>query len=203
VIFVTGPPVSTPRSPTTYIRLVHEHARAFLQQRDVETRIDIAVIIGAAHDDVRGITRRAAEKGADPIRGRRHLFDHLLQLHDHLPRIDDDLFLVGNPLAHREQLVPEWVARVDESDDAIEGLQDAELFHAGDGAEFLKFVVCFVAHRRLPSRTFPPAASTIRSHRLQANHGDVPRRSRAPPTRQKVVDGTDRPTYPASPFEES
>ncbi len=36
-------------------RFVDQHARSLFQFRQRNTRIDIAIVIGAAHDDVRGV----------------------------------------------------------------------------------------------------------------------------------------------------
>ena len=49
-------------------RFVDQNARAFFQSRQRYARIDVAIIIGAANHDVRGLLRSGAEKGADAVR---------------------------------------------------------------------------------------------------------------------------------------
>ncbi len=90
---------------------------------------------------MRRIARRAAQKCADAIGRRRDLFDHLLELHNHLARVANDFLLVGNPGAHCEQFAPERRARIDLGDDAVKRLQDTQPFHAGDSTKFLEIVV--------------------------------------------------------------
>ena len=75
------------------VGFIDEHARAPAQLREADPRIDVAVVIRSADDDLRGLARRAAEKSADAIRGRGHLLDDLLQLLDRLARVADHLLL--------------------------------------------------------------------------------------------------------------
>ena len=75
---------------------VDQDARAFFQSRQRNARIDIAIIIGAAHNDVRRLLRGRAEKRADPVRRRSDFFDHLLEFLDHPPRFDHRLLLIEN-----------------------------------------------------------------------------------------------------------
>ena len=49
-------------------RFIDQNSRAPFQPRERYARIDVAIIIGAANYDVRGLLRSGTEKGADPIR---------------------------------------------------------------------------------------------------------------------------------------
>ncbi len=49
-------------------RFVNQNARSFFQFRQRDARIDIAIVISAANDDVGGVFRCCAEKSADPVR---------------------------------------------------------------------------------------------------------------------------------------
>ena len=52
-----------------HVCFIDEHPRSFLEFCQRDTRINIAVIIGASHHDVRRVFRSRAEKCADAVRG--------------------------------------------------------------------------------------------------------------------------------------
>ena len=85
------------------VGFVDQHARPFLQFREADPRIDVAIIIRAADHDLRGVARRAAEKSADAVRGRGDFLDHLLELLDHLARVADHFLLGGDLSAQGEE----------------------------------------------------------------------------------------------------
>ena len=78
------------------IRFIHQNARALFQPRDRNARIDVAIVIGAANDDVRGVARWAPEKCADAIRRRSHFLDDFLKLLDHRAGFGDRFFVPRN-----------------------------------------------------------------------------------------------------------
>src|SRR5437764_15487389 len=59
---------------------VDQNPRTFFQPRERYARIDIAIIISSANDDVRCLLRSGAEKRADPICGRSHFLHDFLEL---------------------------------------------------------------------------------------------------------------------------
>ena len=59
---------------------INEDARPFFQFRKGNARIDIAIIIGASHYDVRRIFGSGAKKRANPVRGRSDFLNDLLEL---------------------------------------------------------------------------------------------------------------------------
>src|SRR5260370_30017457 len=75
-------------------RFVDQHARSLFQFRQRNPRIDIAIVIGAANDDVRSVLGYRAKKSTDPIRGRSYFFDYFLQLLYHLPLLANPLRLI-------------------------------------------------------------------------------------------------------------
>ncbi len=106
-------------------RFVHQHARALLQFRHGNARIDVAVIIRAAHHDVRRVPRGRAKKSADAIRRRSHFLDDLLQLLDHLLGFDDRLLVLGNIRAHAKQLAANRFARRQRGNQVIKRLKQS------------------------------------------------------------------------------
>ena len=130
-----------------HIRLIHQHARAFLQLRDADPWIDVAVVIRTADDDVRSVTRRTAKERSEAIGGRSDLLHHLFQLLDHLPGIRDHLLLIGNRLAHGEKFAPQRIVRRHTRNRAIERLQEAEPAGSGHAAVALQLVVRLLVHR--------------------------------------------------------
>ena len=104
-------------------RFVHEHARSLFQFRQRNARIDIAIIIRAAHHDVRGVARGRAEKCADAIGRRSHFLDDLLELVDHAAGFGDGLLLIGNARPQSEQVVPNRIARRERNDHTVDPFQ--------------------------------------------------------------------------------
>ena len=72
-------------------RFVHQNARSFFQFRQRDARIDVAIIISAAHDDVRRVLGGRAEKRPDAVCRRSDFLNHFFELLDHLPRLADHL----------------------------------------------------------------------------------------------------------------
>ena len=105
------------------VGFVDEHARPVFQFRERDARIDIAIIIGPAHDDVGGVARRRAEKCADAIRGRSHFLDDFLQLLDHPARLDDCFFVLRDLGPQIEQLAPNRIAWRQRGNDAIKRIE--------------------------------------------------------------------------------
>ena len=121
------------------VGFVNEDAGAALQLREADPRIDVAIIIRAADDDLRRIARRAAEKGPDPVGRRGHFFDDLLELLDHVAGVADHLSLgLDFGAQHKEALAREIVGR-QECDGAIESLEQ------GDNFPFVRRVARFPA----------------------------------------------------------
>ena len=92
-------------------RVVDQNARSLFQLRQRNARIDIAIIIRAAHDDMCGVFGNCTEKCTDPIRRRGHFLDHFLELLDHLPRFADHLRLIGNVRPEIEKIAADRIAR--------------------------------------------------------------------------------------------
>src|SRR6476620_4705932 len=97
-------------------RFVDQNARAFFQPRERYARIDVAIIIRPAYDNVRGLLRSGAEKRADPIRGRSHFFDDFLKLLNHPARLNHRFLLIENLRAQLQQFTPKWIAWRQRSD---------------------------------------------------------------------------------------
>src|SRR6476659_7976106 len=89
---------------------VDQNACTLLQPRERYARIDIAIIIGAADHNVRGLLRSGPEKSADPIRGRSHFFDDFLELLNHPARLSHGVLLIENLWAQLQQFTPKWIA---------------------------------------------------------------------------------------------
>ena len=62
VIFVTGPGRFESEIADDDVGFVDQNARSFFQLRKRNARIDVAIIIGAAHDDVRGVASRGCRE---------------------------------------------------------------------------------------------------------------------------------------------
>src|SRR5262245_32249011 len=90
---------------------VDQNARALFQPRQRYAWIDIAIIIGAANDDMRRLLRSGAEKRADSVGGRSHFFDDFLKLLNHPARLDHSLLLIENLRPQLQQFTPNWIAR--------------------------------------------------------------------------------------------
>src|SRR6266516_6400074 len=89
---------------------IDQHARSFFQFRQRNAWIDVAVVIGASHHDVRGLLRRGAEKGADPVCWRSNFLYDFLELLDHPARFDHRLLLIENLRPQFQQIAPNWIA---------------------------------------------------------------------------------------------
>ena len=101
---------------------VHQNTRPIFQFRQRNPWIDIAIIIGPADDDMGCVLRSRAEKSADAIRRRGHLFHDLFKFLDHLPRFPDHLFVLGNVRAKIEQFAA-GLSGGKQSDDAVERIE--------------------------------------------------------------------------------
>ncbi len=110
-----------------HVGFVDQNARSLLQLPEADPRVDVAIIISAADDDLRGVARRAAEESADPICGRSHFLDHLLELFDHLARVAHHLFLRGNLGAEGEETFPGEVVQRQRGDRAIKCFEQTDL----------------------------------------------------------------------------
>ena len=143
---VTGPGGFKTEIADDDIGFVHENARALLQFREADARIDVAVIVGAADHDLRGFARRAAEERADAIGRRGHLFDDLLELLDHLARVADHLLLRLDLGAEGEEPFLREIARGQEGDGAIEGFEKADLALVVRRVGPRRVMFAFVAH---------------------------------------------------------
>src|SRR5205085_11242584 len=108
-------------------RVVDQNARSLFQLRQRSARIDVAIIIRSAHDDVCGVFGNCTEKCADPIRRRSHFLDHFLELLDHLPRFADHLRLIGNVWPQIEKIATDGIAWWKRSDDAVESVEQWEI----------------------------------------------------------------------------
>ena len=100
--FCDGPRRFVAEIADDHVSFIDQNARAFFQLRDRDARIDVAIIIRTAHDDMRGVARWTSEKCPDAVRGRSHLLDDFLQLLDHLARFGDRFFVTNNFRAQRE-----------------------------------------------------------------------------------------------------
>ena len=109
------------------VGFVDEDARPFLQFREADPWIDVAIIIRPADHDLRGVARRAAQKSPDPIRGRGDLFDHLLELLDHLAGVADHFLLGGDLAPEREEPFAGKIVHREGGNRAIKGLEQADL----------------------------------------------------------------------------
>ncbi len=103
-----------------HIGFVDKNTRAFFELREMDARIDVAIIIRSANDNVRRLPRWVAEVSTDAVRGRGHLFDDFLELLDHLLRFADRLFLGGNFRPQDEQLATIPIFPRDGSENKIE-----------------------------------------------------------------------------------
>src|ERR1700674_4919769 len=110
-----------------HIGFVDENARAFLELREIDARIDIAIIIRAADDNVRRLPRWIAEVSTDAVCRRGHLLDDLLELLDHLLRLADRLFLSGDVRADEKQLATISIVRGDGSENKVECFEQTKL----------------------------------------------------------------------------
>ena len=93
---------------------------------DGDARIDVAIVIGAADDDLRGLLVGGVEEGADAVGRRGDLFDDLLQLLDGLAGLAHGLLLGGEEGAEIEQLLADGIAGSEGGDGAIQRLEGAE-----------------------------------------------------------------------------
>ena len=143
------------------ISFVDQDARPFLELRQVDARIDIAIIIGAADDDVRGVPRGIAEESADAVRGRSDFLDHFLELLDHLPRFADRLFLRGNLRANEKQFPAIPIVRGDGSEDEIEGFEQTSCALARSDRPDFRIRCC--ARRSSPASTSAAICSQEKS----------------------------------------
>ncbi len=133
------------------VGFVDQNPRSLLQLRQADARIDIAIIIRAADHDLRRVARRAAKKSADAIRRRGHLFDHLLELLDHLARVAHHLFLRCDFGPKRDQPVAGKIIRRQEQDRAIERLEQTDLALVVRRTALFPVLIPFVAHSLFPS----------------------------------------------------
>ena len=124
------------------VSFVDQNARAFLELRETDARIDVAIIIRAADDNVRRVARRIAEISADAIRGRGHLLDDFLELLDHLLRFTDRLFLRGNLRADQKQLATISIVGRKGSENQIEGFEQTKLALSPDDPPGFRIPCC-------------------------------------------------------------
>ena len=110
-----------------HVGFVDQNARSLLQLPEADPRVDVAIVISAADDDLCRVARRAAEESADPVCGRSHFLNHLLELFDHLARVAHHLFLRGNFGPEGEQPLPGEIVRREGGDRAIKCLEEADL----------------------------------------------------------------------------
>ena len=61
-----------------YVRFIYQYARSFLQLVDVDPGIDVAIIIGSAHNDLGSFFVGATKVSSDSISWRSNLFDHFV-----------------------------------------------------------------------------------------------------------------------------
>ena len=129
-----------------HIGFVDENTCPFLELREIDTRIGVAIIIRAAHDNVRRLPRWIAQVSADAVRGRGHLLDDFLELLDHLLRFADRLFLRGNFRADEKQLATISIVRRDGSENKIEGFEQTQLAFARAIFRVFEFFAALVVH---------------------------------------------------------
>ena len=129
-----------------HVGFVDQDARSLLQFPEADPRVDVAIIISAADDDLRGVARRTAEESADPVRRRSHFLDHLLELFDHLARVAHHLFLRGNLGAEGEETLPGDVVQRQGGDRAIKCLEETDLVVIVRRTVWCRFLFSFVAH---------------------------------------------------------
>ena len=125
-----------------HVSFVDQNARAFLQLREADARIDIAIIIRAADDDVGRIPGRIVEISADAIGGRSHLLDHFLELLDHLARFADCFLLRLDLRAQDVELAPMPVLRRNRGDQKIERFEQTQLVLARTILRVLELLCC-------------------------------------------------------------
>ena len=99
---------------------VDQNARAFFQPCQRHARIDVAIIISSADDDVRCLFGSGTEKGADPICRSSDFFDDFLKLLNHPARLDHRFLLIKNLRPQLQQFTPNRIARRQRSDHLIE-----------------------------------------------------------------------------------
>ena len=113
------------------IGFVDQNAGPFLELRQIDARIDIAIIIRAADDNVRSLPRGIAQVSADAIRGRSHLLDDLLELLNHLLRFADGFLLRFDLRPHDVELAAPAILRRDRGDQQVERLQQRQFARSG------------------------------------------------------------------------
>ena len=128
------------------VGFVDQHARPFLQLREADPRIDVAIIIRAADDDLRGVARRTAEESPDPVRGRGHFFDHLLELLDHLARVAYHLFLGRDLGPEGEEPFTGEIIHREEATARSKRLEQADLVLVVQANRMVSNSLLFVAH---------------------------------------------------------
>ena len=101
-------------------RFVDQDPGSLFQFCKRNARIDIAIIIGASHHDVRRIMRGGVEKRANPVRRGSHFLNDLLELLNHPARFEDHFFSIGNLGAQIDQFLPNWIARRQRRNHTIE-----------------------------------------------------------------------------------
>ena len=118
-----GAGVVVPQVAHHHVGFVHEHAGSLLEFGDGDARIDVAIIIGPAYDDLHGFLARRAEERADAVRRAGHLLDDLLHLFDGLAGFVDGVFLVGDLDAQVQESLAHGVAHGERGDGAVEKVQ--------------------------------------------------------------------------------
>jgi hypothetical protein len=180
------------------VGFVDQDARALFELREADARIDVAVIIGAADHDVRGVLRRVVEIGADAIGRRGDLLNHFLQLFDHLARLADCFLLRLNLRTHDVELAPMPILRWDRGNEEIERFEETELLLARAIIRVFEFFTALVVHAGELLDYKPGEGCRKLEGRVRAR----PRRRGAPrpifryglPTAEKEVEGAEGAT---------
>src|SRR6266496_1493666 len=123
---------------------IDEHPGSFFQFRKRNARIDIAVVIRAAHYDMRRILRSGAEKCADPVCRRSHFLNDFLELLDHPARLDHGFLLIENLRPQIQQVTPNWIARRQRGKHSIKRVNEIVWSRAPNPV--LKSLAALVAH---------------------------------------------------------
>ena len=114
-----------------HIGFVDQNARALLEVRQIDARIDVAIIIRAADDNVRRFPRGIVQVSADAIRGRSHFLDDFLELLNHLLRFTDDFLLRLDLRTDDVEFAAMAIFRRNRGDNQIERLQQRQLARSG------------------------------------------------------------------------